>query len=84
MSVITLPRTRQTWPARQLNRAKHFWDRIDRATGRRKLREGTDYLKALLADVEPSQADRVLIEVIESVERMLNAPSREEALKNDG
>lgn len=52
-------------PTKQTNRANHYWARIRRTTGRQRMREATDYIKALLAD----QPDRVVDATVEAAER---------------
>lgn len=58
----------------QTNRARHYWARIQGSTGRAKLRESTDYIKALLA----RHPDSVVEEAVERIERLVGAPTREE------
>jgi hypothetical protein len=60
---------------REINRARHFWQRIDAFTGRRKLREACDYIKALLA----GRPDGDVVEVVEAIERRLGVPGKEVA-----
>jgi len=53
----------------QVNRANHFWARIRAATGRQRLREAADYVKALLA----SQPDEVVDAAVQQVEQLVSA-----------
>lgn len=76
MTVMAMPGARAAAPAdpRTKNRSKHYWELIDRFTGRRRVHAAKDYIAAMLV----GQNDEVLAAAVEAVERVVGVPHREE------